>query len=173
MMKYILPALILIAIFILFSCKTRKYQPGSYEKKQLFFGSGGGFTGKVQEYKLLENGQFFYINELQQDTIELKGMKKKEAKVFFEKVEGLEDRLKGFRQPDNLYYYIGIVEAQEEKFRSVWGSSQIEPPDKLVGLYRELAIMGQDQYKEYVEKNKEKEEEENTEPPTIPEESDK
>ena len=59
-MKFI-PLFALLAVFSLFccGCSTPQYTPLDYPYRQLRFGSGGGFTGEVNEYALLDNGQLF------------------------------------------------------------------------------------------------------------------
>ncbi|MEO6758357.1 MAG: hypothetical protein ABIO24_02805, partial [Saprospiraceae bacterium] len=63
-MKILLISITLLATAALFLfCKQPKYSAGNFPEKQLRWGSGGGFTGQVNSYVLLENGQLFKIGK--------------------------------------------------------------------------------------------------------------
>ncbi|MEL6986854.1 MAG: hypothetical protein AAGK97_03400 [Bacteroidota bacterium] len=80
----------------------------SYKEKQLIFGSGGGFTGGTVETIILDNGQVFRHNSLNEEIIELKKLKKKLTKEIFEKYYSLALNDMELNQPGDLYRYIKL-----------------------------------------------------------------
>jgi len=128
-----------IVILMFFSCKAQQYTLDSLPEKQLIFGSGGGITGEVNTYIMLENGQVFYSNSLVDEHKELKSITKKEALGAFEKTSALQLSEIDFNHPGNMYYFIEEVNG-EEKNRVTWGSTSHEVDEKCEALYKELRM---------------------------------
>ena len=52
--------ILLLIISALFQCKSKDYlTPYDYDGRSISFGNGGGFTGKVTDFTLMDNGQIF------------------------------------------------------------------------------------------------------------------
>lgn len=127
-----------IAMFsILCSCKPQQYTMDDLPKERLEFGSGGGVVGKVDTYTLLDNGQLFLTNSLTQETRELEGFSKKEAKTFFERVKGPEISELEFDHPGNLYYFINHI-TENKEHRLVWGSADHTVPVSCKAFYQDV-----------------------------------
>jgi exopolysaccharide biosynthesis protein len=129
-----------ISIF-LFSCQSEKYvslKDYPQEKSKIIFGNGGGFTGQVNAYVLLENGQLFSSNSLTNETKELKVLKKKELKTLFKNMEALQMEKRTLDNPSNMYQFLEFVkEGKIHKYQ--WGNLKDKPEFEDVGkMYEQL-----------------------------------
>jgi len=102
-MKYFLPVW-LLTFFV--CCKTTQLSPEQYDKAQIVFGSGGGFSGAYNEYTLLDDGRLFQRNKDNKSNTEIKKVDKKITTQIFNNIKtfGLDQ----FRhnEPQNLYYFL-------------------------------------------------------------------
>ncbi len=131
------PILILSFLTVLFfSCKSQ-YSIDELPEKLLVFGSGGGMTGGVTTYTLLENGQLFSYNSITKENKERETLPKNMAKIFFEKMQALKLSEMNFNHPGNLYYFIKQVDG-EEYYAVTWGSQDHEVSNECLALYKEL-----------------------------------
>jgi hypothetical protein len=135
-MKKILP-IIIFSLLLFTQCKVVKYTPDKLPTKQLIFGDGGGFAGIETSYILLENGQLFKQVGVDGPYQELKSIKPKEAKPFFEKVASLQLYKMDIEHPGNLYYFMREVNEAIDS-RVTWGAGDYLPPTALVSTYKDL-----------------------------------
>lgn len=126
-----------ILVLSFFGCKSQQYTFEDLPEKQLVFGSGGGMTGAVNTYVLLENGQFFHTNSLTKEVKELESVSKKEAKKCFVKLEELSLSELDFDHPGNRYYFLEEVKS-DSIHKVVWGSNDNEISEDCVNFYNEL-----------------------------------
>ena len=126
-----------ILVLSFFGCKSQQYSFEELPEKQLIFGSGGGMSGAVDTYVLLENGQFFHTNSLTGEVKELESVSKKEAKQCFGKLEELSLSEMDFDHPGNLYYFLEEVEG-DESHRITWGANNHEISEECKTFYKEL-----------------------------------
>ena len=137
-MKKLSPFGIILSMTVccFFSCKTTTYTSDNLPEKQLYFGSGGGFTGLVNEYLLLENGQMFKVPSpgIYED---MDKVKRKKAEAIYQdyKALGFEDLI--FNQPGNMYYFIRMVDGETENYIS-WSDQRPLPEVKMMELYDSL-----------------------------------
>jgi len=132
------PILILILFLVaFFSCKSQRHTISDLPDSQLIFGSGGGMSGAVTSYTLLENGQLFYQNSLTKEHKELESLTKKEAASCFQKMQGLQLSQMKFDHPGNLYYFIEEVNGTESH-RVTWGSNDHKISEECKIFYKEL-----------------------------------
>lgn len=131
--------ILLLSLFsvVLFSCKSQQYTLDNLPETQLIFGRGGGISGEVTTYTVLENGQVFYHNSLTNVYKEIKSLPKKEATSCFSKMKGLQLSEMNFDHPGNLYYFLEEVKG-EEKHRITWGSNDHEISEECKEFYKEL-----------------------------------
>ena len=118
-------------------CKVVKYTPDKLPTKQVVFGDGGGFAGIETSYILLENGQLFKHIGVEGKYQELKGIKPKEAKVFFDKIASLQLYKMDIEKPGNLYYFLQEINDVIDS-RVTWGSGDYLPPHSIVSTYKDL-----------------------------------
>lgn len=131
--------LLLLSLFALFffSCKSQTYTLENLPEDVLVFGSGGGISGEVRIYTLLENGQVFYSSSLTKEHTEMERLTKKEAASYYEKLEALKLSEVNFDHPGNLYYFIEDVKG-DESHRITWGSNDHEISEEYKTFYKEL-----------------------------------
>ncbi len=132
---FLLMFIFLIVVFFS-ACKTTTYSSENLPEKQLYFGSGGGFTGLVTEYLLLDNGQLFKVPS--PDVLEeMKKVKKSKAAELYTKYTelGFDDLI--FNQPGNIYYFIRMVDGEKENYLS-WSDQRPLPEVEMIEFYKEL-----------------------------------
>jgi len=126
-----------ILVLSFFGCKSQQYTFEDLPEKQLVFGSGGGVTGAVDTYVLLENGQFFHTNSLTKKVKELESISKQEAQECFIKLEELSLSEMDFDHPGNMYYFLEDIQA-DQTHRVTWGSNDHEISEECKTFYKEL-----------------------------------
>ena len=105
--------------------------PSTLFKRQLTFGSGGGFAGKTRSYVLHENGEI-WVRERVTDSLTLhKTLTEKQTKQFFQSADQLQlDKYK-FNNPGNIYYFIEYNNPKKRyKAKVTWGA-----PKQKVSVY--------------------------------------
>lgn len=121
----------------MFSCTSQQYTINDLPDTQLVFGRGGGFTGEVVTYTLLENGQLFKHSSLTKEYKEMTKINKKTAKTYFKTISDLKLADQSINQPGNMYYFIEEVEA-ETKNRVTWGSNEYQIAEEFISFYKEI-----------------------------------
>lgn len=134
--------LLILSLFLvtLFSCKSQQYTSNDLPDNQLVFGRGGGISGEINTYTLLENGQFFYNNSFTKENAEIKSLTKKEATSYFQKMAVLQLSEMNFNHPGNLYYFLEEVNGGE-RHRVTWGSNDHTISEKCKAFYKELRTL--------------------------------
>lgn len=126
-MKKITYFFFLLTIAYSFSfCKTQQYTPADYQKGQIVFGSGGGFTGGVTEYALLENGQLFSKANMGADFVAVKKLKSNLVTQLFKNIEVLKLKEVQLNDPGNRYYFIQI-KGKDIDHKITWGNNETAP----------------------------------------------
>lgn len=137
-MKLILAILIgFCLVFFLMKCKpTEAYTPETFEKRKITFGSGGGFTGGVKDYCLLENGQLFGRSSYPTssgwqpvDTLE-----KSQVKQYFNQIDNLNLLKINHNKPGNWSYFITIEDGDKEH-KIQWCTESPVPQEAIVSFY--------------------------------------
>ena len=124
--------LVTIIVCLGFACTPTRYTPLDFPDAQIRFGSGGGFTGVITEYVLLENGQLFKKVSTSDDYEVLPKLKKNRTKQIFNNYHFLNLQTIEFNQPGNLYHFIQFKNKNEEH-RITWGDNHM--PDQNVKLF--------------------------------------
>lgn len=105
------------------------------------FGSGGGFTNMVKQYRLLQDGKIISETKLKDSTqyTIVADIGKRKAKDCFTAVNNLKlDSLK-FSEPGNLYYFISVQTKDSlADNRIVWGSKDKPVPPEVQDFYKTL-----------------------------------
>lgn len=130
----------LLAFSLLASCKSQQYTAENLPEQQLLFGEGGGFTGAVTEYILLENGQIFKNYSLNDSTIELGHVKKRTAKDMMKKIQAMQLDTMDVKQPGNMYYFLSYKTSNKEH-RVTWGAPAYQVDPQIEAFYKELMQM--------------------------------
>jgi hypothetical protein len=119
-------------------CKSSKeYTPETFEKKKLYFGSGGGFAGTYTEYLLLENGQFFGRMTTTPEWQEFDPIPSKQTKQYFSQVDNLGLKKTTFNTPGNWSYYLTIEDGDMTN-KIQWCMEAKPSDDRIVSFYKLL-----------------------------------
>ncbi len=113
--------LILLAII---SCNPKTYSPLSYEGEMLEWGTGGGFTGAVKSYCLLDNGIYFKSEDSGKTFQEVGKMKKTEVSQFFDNYNKLGLSSMELNEPGNRYYFLSL-KTKESEHKLLWGQKDL------------------------------------------------
>lgn len=135
-LRIVLCFLALMAISLLFSCKASKALPHEYSKEQILFGDGGGFSGLLNTYVLLQDARLF--QQVSDSTFQSMGkIDRSICKQIFQQTDNLRLDTLDFDFPGNLYYFYGTRKETEES-QIVWGGAQANPPKEIVDLRAQL-----------------------------------
>lgn len=128
----------ILALF--FSCRSGKEAPDTYARKQLVFGTGGGFTGSMEQYVLLENGYLYTHNVVSDEYQELGKVSKKLCKSLFQEADTLQIASRSFSNPGNKYFYLEMKDSTHQN-RVTWGDNNHPIDEEYRKLYRSLMDM--------------------------------
>ncbi len=128
-----------VILSFLGSCGATKYSPDSLPDRQIHFGQGGGFTGAVTHYMLLDNGQIFVQKEeMEMSPLEaVKDVDRKKAKTLFKQAAELGLEQIEWDKPGNMYYFLGLNEGNMDH-RITWGSTVSPELKAVVDYHKEL-----------------------------------
>ncbi len=118
-------------------CKAPDYTPTELPTSQIAIGSGGGITGMVKEYILLENGQIFLKNSLVDTLSELPTLKRGQARKIYQEMSALSLDTVNFIHPGNTYRYI-CHRRENSETRITWGDLQHEIHPEIETFYEKL-----------------------------------
>ena len=132
---------IIILLFLgLFSC-SNKMATDKLPATQIVFGHGGGFTGVVHEYALLENG---YILKIQKDSATqriVEKIGKKKAAGYFAAVDSMRLHTWLYDVPGNIYHYVVLKREGKKDNKIVWdgGGDDKNAPKNIEEYYSKLS----------------------------------
>ena len=129
------------------SCKTQHKTPYDYKGQQIIFGQGGGFTGQVTEYTLLENGQLFAGTNQEGFVDELKSLDKNLVKQIFGTCKDLGFDTLALDNPGNQYYYF-ITKEGDKTNKIQWGAGEKDLPKELNILFGNLKTLTKNRVQE-------------------------
>ncbi|MFT4664092.1 MAG: hypothetical protein ACI8YQ_002522 [Polaribacter sp.] len=142
MTKLIITTLSLLLVVLFYSsCKTTKYTPTDFPDAQITFGSGGGFSGLVTDYTLLENGQLFKRSSKDKLFVPIKGVKKDAVAQAFKNFNFLGLDKMEVNDPGNLYYFIEFKTEEGTAKKLTWGNSKSEMEHTLKLFYSQLSSL--------------------------------
>jgi hypothetical protein len=120
-----------------FGCKSKKAAVAAADQVGLVWGSGGGITGKVTSYKLLESGNITRSMGVDGSTTDIKPIKAKVAKAMFSAAKDLSLAEVAQNTPGNMYYFLELV-VDGKTNRITWGEAGTEVPSKVKDFYQLL-----------------------------------
>ena len=132
---------LIIMLFLGFFSCTRTIATDKLPATQIVFGHGGGFTGMVHEYALLENG---YIVKIEKDTATqriVKKIGKKKAATYFAAVDSMRLHTWLYNVPGNIYHYIVLKREGKKDNKIVWDGGGNDPhaPKNIEEYYKNLS----------------------------------
>lgn len=119
------------------SCKNQKYSLQQGSPSMIRFGNGGGFTGAVTKYTLMDNGQLFKEESLMDTVIVLNRVKRKATKSLFEQMSAMNENLLGTENPGNQYFFLEWINP-DGTVKTTWGASGMEPDSSVKAMYLQL-----------------------------------
>ncbi len=125
-------------VVLIFACSPSEEYPDTYKGERLHFGQGGGITGNLNYYVLLDNGQLFQ-RAPRDSTFTLAGTWD-DAFVtqMFANYKTLHLDTVDFYQPGDLYYFIQFQSGDEPLHRIAWGRPGYIPDNNIVTYYNLL-----------------------------------
>ncbi len=113
--------------------KMDKY-PGNI----IYFGYGGGFTGLVYKYALLENGDVYKKQPFEKDSFELINKVLADQLIsIFNNYEFLGIDSMQLNDPGNTYTYVTFCNAKKQEKKIVWNRT-LQIPGNLKTFYNQL-----------------------------------
>ncbi len=110
----------------------------NYQGDQIHFGQGGGFSGIITHYALLDNGQL-YQKETRDTTYTLADTWEKPfVRQMFHNYHQLGLAKVDHYHPGNLYYFIEFHSREKEIHRIAWGQTGYSPDENIVTFYNLL-----------------------------------
>lgn len=104
----------------------------------LFVEYGGGITGQVTEYKIVQNSVYKWnYRVLKSGKPQIAKVSSKQLKKIFKASDQLFNKKEGFDRPGNLYKSIQIY-SKGKKVQYKWGENSFEPPDEVKELYDQI-----------------------------------
>lgn len=134
-MPHMIRMLPLLAMLLWWSTACKKHTVDDLPTTQLHFGSGGGFAGAYTEYLILENGQCFKKESLNDSYKSIGKAKKSATKALFSQWETAKLGAMDFKHPGNLYYFVAM-EVEGQIHRLSWGASGHSAADQLKAFYK-------------------------------------
>ncbi|MEZ4824793.1 MAG: hypothetical protein R3C61_00650 [Bacteroidia bacterium] len=128
---------IMLMVFAL-ACKSQDYNHENYPDARIVFGSGGGFTGMVSTYVLLEDGRIFDKAPTSESFSLLKKGKKSTAKALFLRIAEISQTNEPINIPGNIYYFIEWHSPEGEPYRLTWGDMRNPAPEAVTAFYQTL-----------------------------------
>lgn len=130
-----LPFAGMLLIFLLFSC-NKKMAAEKMPTTRMEFGHGGGFTGAVTTYVLLDNGRIYEALSDEKNYKRIRRIPKDETATLYGECEKLQTLKTD--SPGNMYYFVTMKKGEEIPRRWIFGDPSIAPPAELEALYKRL-----------------------------------
>lgn len=131
-------SLFLLTTCLVIACKSKYNTPYDYKGDKITFGSGGGFSGKITEYTLLSNGDFYrgtgsegFVDQLPHDM-------KDRAKQFFRSYDTMHFDTLNIDETGNMTHYIVMDRDDKEPHRIQWADYVEAAPQSLRIFHKNL-----------------------------------
>lgn len=145
-MKNNYPAIFVLFALALISCKSQNVNnqqmeyPKNEEANSLFFiiGSGGGFTGKYNQFKVYDTGKVKKLNEATETYETYTEIEKELITDYFTELEALNISERKFDHPGNMTFFIQVM-LENELHTIKWGDIKY-PINNAIELYYEKVM---------------------------------
>jgi len=133
-------AFLILTATLLVNCKTTQDYVTPYEHKgpQISFGSGGGFSGRVNQFTLLSNGQLFKGTNYEGNVTVMDKVDSDRCAQIFSLYNTLGFADLAINDPGNMYYFIKMKEEGTDEHNIKWGGTDVEAPETLKLFYKNL-----------------------------------
>jgi hypothetical protein len=124
-----------LGVFLLFSC-NKKLAADKMPTTRLEFGHGGGFTGAVTTYYLLDNGRIYEDMTDKTAYKRVNSVGKDEAASLFSDCQKLATLKTD--APGNMYYFVTMKNGDAIPKRWIFGDPATATPQELETFYKRL-----------------------------------
>ncbi len=129
---------LLITVTMTVGCRSGKLGPEESQKSQIRFGSGGGFTGAVHTYALLNSGRLYEHNSMGPDSFAfVLEVPKVKTKALFEEVKGMRLDTLSYHTYGNYYHFLEWRKGADFS-RVTWSTDDSKAPEAWPKLLRRL-----------------------------------
>jgi hypothetical protein len=130
--------LTIIACVPMLSCKTSVDFPAEYRGEQIHFGQGGGFTGIVEYYVLLDDGRLYQRGWRDSTYTQMNTWPRSFTRQMFSNYHALGLSEMKHYEPGDIYYFIQYRRGKSDIHRIAWGKPDFRTDEKLVQYYSVL-----------------------------------
>ena len=129
----------LLILLFLASC-THKIATDKLPTTQILFGKGGGFTGEVHEYALLEDGRIVKMKNGATEQEVVKKISKEKAASYYAILDSMPSKTWLYNAPGNIYHHITVKKDGKKESKVVWdgGKDDANAPASIVQFYKNL-----------------------------------
>jgi len=121
----------ILFLLILNSCLTGKIAVKT-GIDEIYFGSGGGFTGEVKTYTLTADNKLLELDKV------LKKVDSKITLAIFNEAKEIKDYY--FNEPENMYSFIEI-KTKDKTNRIVWAFGSTKVDKKVIEIHTKLMTL--------------------------------
>jgi len=132
--------IIVTALLLFYSCKTTQVSPEQYEKAKIYFGNGGGFTGKLNEYCMLSNGEVYRVNPASREATLRNTVNRSETKTLFKEIKNANLNQYPYDKPGNMFFWMKHYTSIDTTYL-IWGNQDIETDTNVINIYEQLVAM--------------------------------
>jgi hypothetical protein len=126
-------------IFFLGCTSAKKFpSPEDYPGEQIHFGQGGGFTGNVVYFTLLDNGHLYQFNTRDSTFTHLDKWPRDFSKQMVQAYHTLQLDSLNYYEPGDIYHFIGYKKKNGALHRITWGNNRFVPDPKVVNYFNLL-----------------------------------
>jgi len=129
---------VLVATVASSGCAGTQEDPGHYKGEQLHFGQGGGFTGEVNYFVLLDDGRLFETGKSDTTYVFRDHWKRRFTRQMFVNYHSLNLQDIDHKRPGNLYYFIEFRSPGKTAHLISWGLQGNTPGAHVVAFYQTL-----------------------------------
>jgi len=127
-----------IVIIVAVACTPASQFPKKENRDEIHFGQGGGLTGAVTHYILLEDGRLFQQGWKDTSVTYVNTWPGIFTRQMFLNYSSLRLDTINANEPGDLYYFIEYHSRKKPPHRIVWGNPGFHPADNLVKYYSTL-----------------------------------
>ncbi len=128
------------ASFLFQSCKTMQVNPEEYEKTKIYFGNGGGFTGRLNEFCMLSNGEVYKVNPATKEATLRNTANRSDTKSLFKKIENANLKQYPYDQPGNMFCWMRHHTPTDTTYL-IWAKNDIKTDTNVISIYEQLVAM--------------------------------
>jgi hypothetical protein len=130
--------LMFATVLTIFSCSSSKEFPSDYRGEQIHFGQGGGFTGGLNYFALLDDGRVFKRDSRDSSYAYIDRWDKAFVNQMMHSYHLLQLDSLQYYEPGDLYYFIQHQSRKTPVHRITWGRNGFKPDPKLTNYYHLL-----------------------------------